>query len=367
MPCLVVPGFSALALLLFLSLTAQAQDPTPIDPYWSLIHDQAVLDDLKLTADQRKTWRQTLDPLDLDCFPLRNKPAAEAEPVAARLNSDAKTQIAKILRPQQSQRLDQLVVRAQGPATLLRDDLAARLKLTDKQRADIRQAVIDARDGRNKLQQDLRAARLEAAAAEKEMSKLNTAESEAINAILTNEQKQRLIPLIARDFELSKLGRTSYKTPDLIAGPSDWLNSPPLAPESLRGRVVVVHFFAFGCINCIHNYPTYRQWQDDLTGKDVQIIGIHTPETKSEHSVETLKSKLQAESLHFPVIVDNEKANWNAWGNSMWPSVYILDKHGYMRSFWAGELKFSNSRDQTWSRSAADLLNHPRRFQENGG
>src|SRR5688572_20162589 len=115
MPRFLYPGFCALPLIL--SLSAQAQDPAPLDPYWTLIHDQSILDDLKLTTDQRKTWRQILDPLDLDCFPLRNKPAAEAEPTAARLNKDAKTQIAKILRPQQTQRLDQLVVRAQGPAT----------------------------------------------------------------------------------------------------------------------------------------------------------------------------------------------------------------------------------------------------------
>jgi len=347
---------AASALFLCLAANAQAQDPTPIDPYWSLIHDHTVLDDLKLTAEQRKTWHQVLDPLDLECFPLRNKPAAEAEPVASRLNSDAKSKIAKILRPQQTQRLDQLVVRAQGPGTLLRDDIAAKTKLTDKQRSDIRQAVVDARDARNKLQQDLRAAKLETADAEKEMAKINRAESDAVNKILSDDQKRTLAGLIARDFDLAKLGRTSYKTPDLIAGPSDWLNSPPLTPDSLRGRVVVIHFFAFGCINCIHNYPTYRQWQDDLAGKDVHIIGIHTPETKTEHNIETLKSKLSAEGLNFPVIVDNEKANWNAWGNSMWPSVYILDRRGYMRSFWAGELKWQGATGDQQMRKTIDTL-----------
>jgi thiol-disulfide isomerase/thioredoxin len=331
-------------------------DSAPLDPYWSLVHDQAVLEDLKLTHEQRKAWRAVLDPLDLQCFPLRNRSAAEYAAGFATAAAEAKTQLTKVLRPQQAQRLDQIVVRAQGPAALLRDDLAGKLKLTDKQRDDVKQAIATARDGRLKLESDLRAKKIETAAAEKELTKINIAERDTVNATLTNDQKTKLGALLARDFDLKKLGRTAFKTPDLIGGASDWLNASPLSPDHLRERVVVVHFFAFGCINCIHNYPTYREWQKELAGKDVQLIGIHTPETKSEHSVETLKSKLKAEELHFPVIVDNDKANWNAWGNSMWPSVYILDKHGYMRAFWPGELKWQGATGDHQLRQTIDQL-----------
>jgi peroxiredoxin len=261
-----------------------------------------------------------------------------------------------VLKPQQAQRLDQIVVRAQGPAALLRDDLAAKLKLTDKQRADIKQAVVDTRQARLKLESDLRAAKLETVAAEKELTKLNTAERDAVNAALTNENKLRLADLIARDFDVTKLGRTAFKTPALIATTDSWVNASPPSSSQLQGQVLVVHYFAFGCINCIHNYPTYREWQKELAGKDIQLIGIHTPETKSEHNVETLKSKLQAEELHFPVLVDNDKANWNAWGNSMWPSVYLIDKHGYMRAFWAGELKWQGATGDQQLRQTMDLL-----------
>ena len=164
-----------------------------------------------------------------------------------------------------------------------------------------------------------------------------------MNTLLTDEQKANLSDLFARDFDVSKLGRTVFKTPELTGGAGDWLNASPLSTEQLRGQVLVVHFFAFGCSNCIHNYPTYREWQDKLAGKEARIIGIHTPETQSEHNVETLKARLKAEELKFPVIVDNQKANWNAWGNSMWPSVYVLDKQGYMRGFWAGELRWQGA------------------------
>jgi thiol-disulfide isomerase/thioredoxin len=326
-----------------LALVVHADDLTPTDPYWSLVHDQAVFDDLKLTPKQLSDWRTTLDPLDLACFRLQNKPTADAKPALTKLLAETKTQLAKVLNAQQAQRLDQIVVRAQGPAALLRDDIAVKLKLTDKQRTDIKSAISAARDSREKLQHDLRAAKIETAAAEKQFAKNNENERDAVNTALTNDQKQKLSLLFARDFDTVKLGHTSYKAPDLIGDSKTWLNSPPLDASVLRDRVLVVHYFAFGCSNCIHNYPTYREWQDKLAGKDVQLIGIHTPETQNEHNVETLKTKLKNESLKFPVIVDNEKANWNAWGNSMWPTVYVIDRRGYLRTFWQGELKWQGA------------------------
>jgi thiol-disulfide isomerase/thioredoxin len=340
----------------FPSPAAQADELAPEDPFWTLIHDQAVLNDLKLTADERQAWQAALDPLDLRCFPLRNRPASEAEKGFAPILAEARSQLGKILKPPQVQRLEQIVVRSQGPAALLRDDLASRLKLADKQRADIRKAITAARDARQKLQSDLRAARLETAAAEKELNKLNTTERDAVNAVLTAEQKQLLAGLLARDFDVTKLGRTRFKTPDLAGDRAAWLNSPPLTPAALRGRVVVVHFFAFGCSNCIHNYPTYREWQQELAGTGVQLIGIHTPETPGEHNVETLKARLTAERLEFPVLVDNDRANWTAFGNSMWPSVYVIDKRGYLRAFWAGELKWQGATGDAQLRKTIESL-----------
>jgi len=350
-------SLAAIVLSLALSVALGADDVAPSDPYWSLIHDQAVLDDLKLTVDQQKAWRETLDPLDLRCFPLRNRSAAEAEAGFAAAAADARAQLTKILKPQQSQRLDQIVVRVQGPAAILRDELAAKLKLTDKQRTDIRQAITSARSERQKLEADLRASKLETSAAEKQYAKVNETERDAVNAAITNDQKQRLAGLFARDFDVHKLGRTIFKAPQLIATTDSWVNAPPPSPGDLTDRVLVVHFFAFGCSNCIHNYPTYREWQERLAGKEVTFFGIHTPETQGEHNVETLKTKLKNEKLTFPVLVDNDKANWNAWGNSMWPSVYIMDRRGYMRAFWPGELRWQGATgDQQMLRTIEQLL-----------
>ena len=335
---------------------ASSDDPTPVDPYWTLIHDEAVLADLKLTASQGEAMRAALDPLDLQCFPLRNRSASEANEGFAKAAAAARKELAKILKPAQNQRLDQIVVRSQGTDALLRDDLAAKIKLTDKQREGIRKLITETRAAKAKLQSDLRANKLQAGEAQEKFNKLAADDRDAINALLTNDQKTRLAPLIARDFDISKLGSTAFKTPELIGDSPAWLGSPPLTAESLRGRVVVVHYFAFGCINCIHNYPTYREWQKELAGKNVQLIGIHTPETKAEHDVAKLQTKLKAEELEFPVLVDNEKANWNAWGNNMWPSVYVLDKRGYMRAFWSGELKWQGATGDAQMRTMIDEL-----------
>jgi len=329
----------------------------PGDPYWTVVHDDAVLAELKLTATQRKSVRAILDPLDLRGFPLRNKAAAEANEGFAKLATEAKAQLAKVLRPQQAERLEQIGVRAQGTEALLRNEIAAKLKLTDKQRAEIRETVRRTREEKAKVQKELLAAKIETARFNQENERLNTAQRDAINGLLTADQKGRLPALLGENFDTSRLGNTRFKAPDIVGDSAAWLNSPPIPTESLRGRVVVVHFFAFGCINCIHNYPTYREWQEELAGKDVQLIGIHSPETKSEHNVETLKSKLKAEELRFPVIVDNELANWNAWGNGMWPSVYILDKQGYLRTFWPGELKWQGATgDQQMLKKIESLL-----------
>src|SRR5689334_20580067 len=102
------PLLVAALMPLVAAAAAAAEQPTPNDPYWTLIHDQAVEADLKLTPAQRKAWWTALDPLDLKCFPFRNKPAAEADAGCAAILADAKQQLAKVLQPRQAQRLNQI-------------------------------------------------------------------------------------------------------------------------------------------------------------------------------------------------------------------------------------------------------------------
>jgi peroxiredoxin len=124
-----------------------------------------------------------------------------------------------------------------------------------------------------------------------------------------------------------------------FTGVTEWLNSEPLKLGDQKSRVVVVHFWTNGCINCIHNYPHYRAWQDRYTDdRNFLIIGVHTPEFDSEKDVDRIKDRMAKNKLTFPVAVDNNAANWKSWSNQYWPCIYVVDKTGAIRQKWEGEL-----------------------------
>jgi peroxiredoxin len=130
----------------------------------------------------------------------------------------------------------------------------------------------------------------------------------------------------------------SAKEAPEFAGITDWIQSDPLTIRSLRGKVVIVHFWTNGCINCQHNYPHYRQWTKDFEGKDVVIVGVHTPEFDWEADVARIREQVKKNGLKFPVAVDTDGETWRAWHNKYWPAIYVVDKAGRVRFEWSGEL-----------------------------
>ena len=125
--------------------------------------------------------------------------------------------------------------------------------------------------------------------------------------------------------------------PEFAQG-TQWLQSEPLKLASLRGQVVIVHFWTFGCSNCIHNYPAYKAWQERYAGKGVTIIGVHTPEFERERDLKQVQAKAEKNGLKFPIAIDNDSRNWKNWNNQFWPSIYLVDKSGKVRHRWEGEL-----------------------------
>lgn len=120
---------------------------------------------------------------------------------------------------------------------------------------------------------------------------------------------------------------------------SDWVNSKPFKLADQKGKVVVVHFWTNGCFNCVNNYPHYRAWTDKYKDtKNFLMLGIHSPEFDAEKDVNRIKERATKNKLTFAIAVDNDMANWNAWGNRYWPCVYLVDKKGNVRSRWEGEL-----------------------------
>lgn len=124
-----------------------------------------------------------------------------------------------------------------------------------------------------------------------------------------------------------------------FTGVTEWLNAKPLKMADQKGKVVVVHFWTNGCVNCVHNYPHYRAWQDKYKdAKDFLLVGVHTPEFDAEKDAARIKERMAKHKLTFAVAVDNGGANWKAWGNRYWPCVYVVDKTGHVRNYWEGEL-----------------------------
>ncbi len=135
-----------------------------------------------------------------------------------------------------------------------------------------------------------------------------------------------------------------------------WVQTEPLKLGALRGQVVVVHFWTFGCINCIHNYPVYKAWQEKYAGKGVTIIGVHTPEFAHEADVAGIRAKARENGLKFPIVVDNDSRVWRSWGNHYWPSIYLVDKKGQVRYRWEGELHLQDQEGRQFASRIDELL-----------
>jgi len=128
---------------------------------------------------------------------------------------------------------------------------------------------------------------------------------------------------------------TSPVAPELATG--TWINSEPLALKSLRGRVVVIDFWTFGCYNCRNTLPSVKGWDARYREKGLTIIGVHTPELDSERKIENVRREVAALGIRYPVITDNDYATWNAYKVAAWPTMFVLDKSGRVRWMHVGE------------------------------
>ena len=134
---------------------------------------------------------------------------------------------------------------------------------------------------------------------------------------------------------------TEYKSsesataPELASG--EWINSEPLKLKDLRGRVVLIDFWTFGCINCRNTLPFVKSWDDRYREKGFTVIGVHSPEFDEERKVENLRHQVSSLGIRYPVVTDNDYQTWNAYKVEAWPTVFLLDKQGRIRWMHVGE------------------------------
>lgn len=126
------------------------------------------------------------------------------------------------------------------------------------------------------------------------------------------------------------------RAPDFV-GIQKWINSEPLSIEQLRGKVVLVDFWTYTCINCIRTLPYLKGWDEKYRGKGLVIVGVHTPEFNFERKYENVLKAVNDYQLKYPVALDNTYATWNAYQNRYWPHKYLADIDGFIRYDHIGE------------------------------
>lgn len=131
-----------------------------------------------------------------------------------------------------------------------------------------------------------------------------------------------------------------------LTGIDAWLNTPgnkPLSIAALRGRVVLVDFWTYSCINCQRTLPYVEAWDKAYRKMGLTIIGVHTPEFAFEHVVSNVKSQSAALGVHYPVAIDNEYKTWNAYRQEYWPAHYLIDASGIVRQVHYGEGEYGTT------------------------
>jgi thiol-disulfide isomerase/thioredoxin len=128
-----------------------------------------------------------------------------------------------------------------------------------------------------------------------------------------------------------------------LGGATGWLNSEPLGPAELRGRVVLVDFWTLTCINWLRTEPYVRGWSQAFRDDGLVVIGVHTPEFSFEHDIDRVRQATTDRAIDYPVAIDNDYAVWNAFDNHYWPALYFVDTDGVIRDHHFGEGRYEQS------------------------
>ena len=138
---------------------------------------------------------------------------------------------------------------------------------------------------------------------------------------------------------------TSTRSPELesLDSATEWINSPPLKAESLQGRVVLVQFWTYSCVNWIRTLPYVRAWDRRYRDQGLVVIGVHAPEFEFERQPANVRWGSEHFGVRYPVAVDNDFAIWRAFGNQYWPALYLIDARGRVRYRHFGEGDYEKS------------------------
>jgi thiol-disulfide isomerase/thioredoxin len=135
-----------------------------------------------------------------------------------------------------------------------------------------------------------------------------------------------------------------------------WFNSEPLSVAGLRGKVLLVDVWTFGCWNCYRSFPWLKGLEERLRGEPFQVIGIHSPEFEHERDPGRVAAKIAEFGLQHPVMLDNDFGYWRALGNRYWPAFYLVDRQGRIRHLHVGETHAGDARARRIEQQLRALL-----------
>lgn len=138
---------------------------------------------------------------------------------------------------------------------------------------------------------------------------------------------------------------TSFQAPE-VKGIKAWINSEPLTIEELRGKVVLVDFWTYSCVNCIRTFPYLREWNAKYADDGLVIIGVHSPEFEFEKDYSNILRATQDNGITWPVAQDNDFETWQNYSNRFWPAKYLIDKEGVIRYTHFGEGAYDETEKQ---------------------
>ncbi|HYX56068.1 MAG TPA: thioredoxin family protein, partial [Nitrososphaeraceae archaeon] len=134
-----------------------------------------------------------------------------------------------------------------------------------------------------------------------------------------------------------QIDKSQFKKAPDFAKITGYINTEPINIKDLKGKVVLVDFWTYSCINCIRTIPYLVDWNEKYADKGLVIVGIHSPEFEFEKNIDNVKAAVQKYGIKYPVLQDNDKGTWDAYQNRYWPRKYLIDNEGYIRYDHIGE------------------------------
>ena len=125
-----------------------------------------------------------------------------------------------------------------------------------------------------------------------------------------------------------------------------WVNSEPLRLTELKGKVLLVEFWTFGCYNCQNVEPYVKSWHDKFKDRGLVVIGVHSPEFGHERVLKNVRNYVREHSIQYAVAIDNDYKTWNSYRNHYWPAIYLIDKKGVIRYMRIGEGDYDQTEKQ---------------------